>query len=138
MKGSQAGSKSLPLARDAHAVRALEIYRLRGIRYAALRAARYIRLRRTRGYEPSARSRDISSSHDAIYPALPDIKRNTKTFLLHFPLREIICDYGIKLCGNLREVPVQIKRFYTNLITAHLIAVVRLNCLICRCIQKHA
>ena len=33
----------------------------------------------------------------------------------------MFCDYGIELCGNLREVPVQIKRFNTDLVTAHMV-----------------
>ena len=50
----------------------------------------------------------------------------------------MLYDYGIELCGNLREIPVQIKRLHTDLVATHLVAVVRLNGLI-RCgIKEHA
>ena len=45
--------------------------------------------------------------------------------------------YRIQLCGNLREVLIQIKRLYADLIAAHLVAVVRLDCFVrCR-IKEH-
>ena len=45
---------------------------------------------------------------------------------------------SIQLCGNLREILVQIKRLHADLIAAHLVAVVRLNGLV-RCgIKEHA
>lgn len=44
----------------------------------------------------------------------------------------------IQLCGNLREITVQIKRPHTDLVATHLVAVVRLNGLV-RCgIKEHA
>lgn len=50
----------------------------------------------------------------------------------------MLCDYGTELCGNLREIPVQIKRLHADLVAAHLVAIVRLNNLV-RCgIKEHA
>ena len=50
----------------------------------------------------------------------------------------MFCDYGIELCSNIREISVQIKCLHTDLITAHLVTVVRLNCLVSCSIKKHA
>ena len=49
----------------------------------------------------------------------------------------MFCDYGIELCSNLREVPVQIKRLHADLVSTHLVTVIRLNGLIRCCIKKH-
>ena len=46
--------------------------------------------------------------------------------------------YRIQLCGNLREVLIQIKRLYADLIAAHLVAVIRLDGLVCCSIKEHA
>ena len=43
----------------------------------------------------------------------------------------------IQLCGNFREISIQVKRFYADFVAAHLIAVVRLNSLVCCGIQEH-
>ena len=52
-------------------------------------------------------------------------------------LREMLIHYSVQLCRNFREIPVQIKRFHTDLIATHPIAVIRLYCFV-RCgIQKH-
>lgn len=52
-------------------------------------------------------------------------------------LREVLLRYSVQLCRNFREISVQIKRFHTDLIAAHLVAIVRLNGLV-RCgIQEH-
>lgn len=59
---------------------------------------------------------------------------------LHLDFNHAKCSMtiGIELCGNLREIPVQIKRLHTDLVATHLVAVVRLNGLI-RCgIKEHA
>ena len=45
---------------------------------------------------------------------------------------------SIQLCGNLREILVQIKRLHADLIAAHLVAVVRLDRFICCRIKEHA
>ena len=45
---------------------------------------------------------------------------------------------SIQLCGNLREILVQIKRLHADLIAAHLAAVVRLDRFVCRRIKEHA
>lgn len=39
----------------------------------------------------------------------------------------MVVHYRIQLRGNLREILVQIKRLYADLIAAHLVAVVRLD-----------
>lgn len=50
----------------------------------------------------------------------------------------MLYDYGIELCGNLREITVQIKRPHADLVATHLVAIVWLNGLI-RCgIKEHA
>lgn len=50
----------------------------------------------------------------------------------------MLYDYGIELCGNLREITVQIKRPHADLVATHLVASVWLNGLI-RCgIKEHA
>lgn len=43
----------------------------------------------------------------------------------------------IELSRYFRKAPIQIKCFHTDLITAHPIAVVRLDCLVCCGIQEH-
>ena len=45
---------------------------------------------------------------------------------------------SIQLCGNLREILVQIKRLHADLIAAHLVAVVRLDRFVCCRIKEHA
>ena len=50
----------------------------------------------------------------------------------------MLIDDCIELCSNFRKIPVQIERFHADLITAHLIAVIRLNCFVCCGIQKHS
>ena len=45
---------------------------------------------------------------------------------------------SIQLCGNLREILVQIKRLHADLIAAHLVAVVRLDRFVSCRIKKHA
>lgn len=43
----------------------------------------------------------------------------------------------IQLCGNFREISIQVKRFYADFVSAHSVAVVRLNGFV-RCgIQEH-
>ena len=50
----------------------------------------------------------------------------------------MLYDYGIELCGNLREITVQIKRPHADLVATHMVAIVWLNGLI-RCgIKEHA
>ena len=44
---------------------------------------------------------------------------------------------SIQLCGNLREILVQIKRLHADLIAAHLVAVVRLDRFVCCRIKEH-
>lgn len=50
----------------------------------------------------------------------------------------MLIDDCIELCSNFRKIPVQPERFHADLITAHLIAVIRLNCFVCCGIQKHS
>lgn len=45
---------------------------------------------------------------------------------------------SIQLCGNLREILVQIKRLHADLIAAHLVVVVRLDRFVCCRIKEHA
>ena len=49
----------------------------------------------------------------------------------------MLLDNTIKLGGNLRKIKIQIQCFDANLITAHLILVIRDDLLICFCIKKH-
>ena len=50
----------------------------------------------------------------------------------------MISYYSIQLSSNLREIPVQIKRLYADLVAAHLVAVIWLDRLV-RCgIKEHA
>ena len=49
----------------------------------------------------------------------------------------MLIHYNVQLRRNFREIPVQIKRFHTDLIATHPIAIIRLYCFV-RCgIQKH-
>lgn len=50
----------------------------------------------------------------------------------------MLCHNCIQLRGNLRKLLVQIERFHGDLVAAHLITVVRLDCLICCGIEKHS
>lgn len=52
--------------------------------------------------------------------------------------RKILIYNCIQLCGNLREISVQVKRFYADFVATHLIAIVRLSSLVCCGIQEHA
>ena len=44
----------------------------------------------------------------------------------------------IELLGDLRELLIQIQSPNADLVSAHLIAVIRLQLFICFCIKKHA
>ena len=50
----------------------------------------------------------------------------------------MLIDNCTEVRNNFRKIPVQIKRFHADLITAHLIAATQLNCFVCCGIQKHS
>ena len=49
----------------------------------------------------------------------------------------MLIHYSVQLRRNFGEIPVQIKRFHTDLIATHPIAVIRLYCFV-RCGMKEA